>query len=61
MTNCEIEYDQFCYSDCTKSLCLEIKKKMSVIDKSYNLFKALNMNDDKEEKFYGVSTDSSKN
>ena len=26
-TNCEIEYDQFCCSDCTKSLCLEIKKK----------------------------------
>ena len=21
-TNCEIEYDQFCWSDCTKSLCL---------------------------------------
>ena len=24
-TNCDIEYDQVCCSDCTKSLCLEIK------------------------------------
>ena len=30
-TNCEIEYDQFCCSDCTKSLCLEIKNKMSAL------------------------------
>ena len=56
MTNCEIEYDQFCYSDCTKSLCLEIKKKIIVLDKLYNLFKTLNVNDDDEEKLYGVST-----
>ena len=26
-TNCEIEYDQFCCSYCTTSLCLEIKNK----------------------------------
>ena len=28
LTNCEIEYDQFFCSDCTKTLCLEIKNKM---------------------------------
>ena len=32
LTNCEIEYDQFCCSDCTKSLCLEIKRKMSSLE-----------------------------
>ena len=26
-TNCEIKNDQFCSSDFTKSLCLEIEKK----------------------------------
>ena len=25
-TNCQIDYDQYRCSDCTKSLCLEIKK-----------------------------------
>ena len=40
-TNCDIEYDHFCCSDCTKSLCLEIKKKMSVIEKIYYLVKTL--------------------
>ena len=38
-------------------MCLEIKKKISVIKKLYNLVKTLNMNDDNEEKCYGVSTD----
>ena len=57
LTNCEIEYDQFCCSDCTKSLCLEIKNKMSVLKKLYDLVKALNLNDDNEEKCHGVTTD----
>ena len=56
LTNCEIEYDWFCCSDCTKSLCLEIKNKMSDLDKLYNITKALNVNYDNEEKCYGVST-----
>ena len=56
MNNCEIEYDQFYCSDCAKSLCLEIKKEMIVLEKLYNLVKTLNMNDDNEEKCYGVST-----
>ena len=56
MTNCDIDYDQFCCSDCTKSLCLEIKRKMSDLEKLYNLVKTLNMNDDKTEKCCGVST-----
>ena len=30
---------------------------MSVLKKLYNLVKTLNMNDDNEEKLYGVSTD----
>ena len=32
-TNCDIEYDQFCCSYCTKSLCLEIKNKISALEK----------------------------
>ena len=39
VTNCENEYDRFCCSDCTKLLSLEIKKKMSALDKLYNLVK----------------------
>ena len=57
LTNCEIEYDQFCCTYCTKSLCLEIKKKMNVLNKLYNLVKTLNMNDENQEKCYGVSID----
>ena len=30
---------------------------MSVLEKLYNLVKALNMNDENKEKYYGVSTD----
>ena len=33
LTNSEIEYDQFCCSDCTKSLCLENKNKISALEK----------------------------
>ena len=28
LTNCDIDYDLYRCSDCTKSLCLEIKKKL---------------------------------
>ena len=34
LTNCEIEYDQFCCSDFTKLLCLEIKIKW-VLSRNY--------------------------
>ena len=27
LTNFDIDYDQLCWSDCAKSLCLEIEKK----------------------------------
>ena len=57
LTNCDIEYHQFCCSDCIKSLCLEIKKEMIALDKLYNLVKTLNINDDNEEKCCSVSTD----
>ena len=56
LTNCGIDYDQYRCSDCTKSLCLEIKKKKSALEKLYNLVKTLNMNDDDVEKCCGVST-----
>ena len=55
MTNCDIDYDQYRCSDCTKSLCLEIFK--IYLEKCYNLVKTLNMNDDDMEKCCGVSTD----
>ena len=48
-TNCDIEYDPFCCSDCTKSLCLEIKNKVSALKKLYNIVKTLNINDENEE------------
>ena len=47
LTNCEIEYDLYCCSDFTKSLCLYMKKKMNVLDKLHLLVKTLHMNDDK--------------
>ena len=56
MTNCEIDYDLFCCSDCTKSLCSEIKNKMCALDKLYKLVKTLNINDDSIEKCCGVLT-----
>ena len=40
-TNCDIEYDQYLCSDCNKSLCIEVKNKVSVLDKLYNLVKTL--------------------
>ena len=56
LSNCDIEFDQFCFSDCTKSLCLEIKNKIGVLEKLYIFFKTLNMNDNNEEKCYVVPT-----
>ena len=56
-TNGDIEYDQFFCSDCTKSLCLGIKNKMSALKKLYKILKTLTINDDNEKKCYGVSTD----
>ena len=56
LTNCEIYCDLYCCSDCTKSLCLVVKKKMNVLDKLYILVKTFNMNDDNEDKCSGVST-----
>ena len=50
-------YDLFCCQDCTKSLCLDIKKKMNVRKKLYLLVKTLNMNHDNAKMCYGVSTD----
>ena len=57
LKNCDIGYDYYFWSDCAESLCLYINKKMSVLEKLYNLVKTLNVNDDNEEKCYGVSTD----
>ena len=47
LTHCNIDYDISCCSYCTKSLCLEIKKKMCDLDKWYNLVKNLNMKNEK--------------
>ena len=55
-TNCEIDYDQYCCLDFTKSLCLEIKK-ITALEKLYNLVETLNMNNDNIDKCCGVSTD----
>ena len=57
LTICEIDFDPFCCSDCTKSLCLDIKKRMWDLEKLYNLVKTLNINDDNMEKCCGVSND----
>ena len=58
---CEIEYDLFCFSDCTKSLCLYIEKKMNVIEKLYLLIRTLNINDDSKENCYAFQPISSEN
>ena len=57
LTNCKIDYDQYRCSDCTKSLCLEIKNKRKSPDKLYNLVETLNTNNEDIDKFCGVSTD----
>ena len=33
LTNCDIEYDMYCCSDLTESLCIDIKKKMNALQK----------------------------
>ena len=55
-TNFEIEYDLFCCPDFTESLCLDIKKKMNVIEKLHLLIRTPNTNNDNEEECYGIST-----
>ena len=57
MTNCGIEYDQLYCSGFTKPWCLDIKKKITVLKKLYNLVKTLTINYDNEGKYDGVSTD----
>ena len=54
--NCEIDYDLFCCPDCTESLCLDIKKKMNVLEKLCLLVRTLDMNYENQEKCYGIST-----
>ena len=57
MTNCDITYDELCCRDCTKSLCLDIKKKMSNKEKFYSLVKRLNVEEEyNEENLYEIST-----
>ena len=51
----------FSCSDCAKSLYLENKNKMSVLEKLYNLVKTLDINDDNEENGYDVQLISSGN
>ena len=55
-TTCEIDYDLFCFSDCSKSLCLEIKKKRWALEKLDDFVKTLNKNDDNMEECCAVST-----
>ena len=56
-TNCEIDYDQYHCSDCSQSLCLEIKNKIKSIYKLYNIVETLNTNNEDLNKCCGVSTD----
>ena len=57
LNNCKLEYNIYWCSDCTKSLCLDINNKITIIKKLYVLVKTLNVNDNNEENIYGVSTD----
>ena len=57
LPNCEIEYNLFCCPCFTESLCLDIKNKKNVLEKLYLLVRTLMMNDDNEEKCYGISAD----
>ena len=57
LANCEIKYGLFSCQYCTKSFCLDIKKKINVIEKLYLPIRTLNMNDDNEEKCHGISID----
>ena len=56
---CEFEYDLFCLQAFTKSLSLDIRNKMYVVETFHLLLRTLNMNeDDNEETFYGILTNS---
>ena len=57
LTNCKIDYDQYHCSNCSQSLCLEIKNKRKSQDKLYNLVETLNTNNEDIDKCCGVSTD----
>ena len=57
LTNCDIDYDQYYCSDCSQSLCFEIKNKRKSLDKWYNLVETLNTNNEDIDKCCGVSTD----
>ena len=47
----------FSCQDCTKSVCLDIQKKLNVIEKLYLLVRTLNMSDDDNEaKVCGILT-----
>ena len=41
LTNCGVEYDLYCCSDCTKSLCLDNKMKINVLEKLHLLVKTV--------------------
>ena len=52
-----IDYGQYRCSDCSPSLCLEIKNKIKSLYKLYNLVETLNTNNEDLDKCCGVSTD----
>ena len=55
LSNFEIQYDVFCFQDCTQSLKLEFF--MSFIERFNLLVRTLNMNEDENvEKLHGIST-----
>ena len=57
LTNCEIDYYQYHCSDCSQSLCLDIKNKIKYLDKLYILVETLNTKNEDIDKCCGVSTD----
>ena len=46
LTKFEVKNDKMCCKDCTKSLCLDIQKKISIINRLHTLVRTLNMNED---------------
>ena len=57
LTNYDIYYDQYHCSECSQSLCLEIKNKIKSLYKLYNLVETLNTHNEDLDKCCGVSTD----
>ena len=57
LTNCNIDYDQYHFSDCIQLLCLDIKNKRKSLDKLYYIVETLNTNNEDIDKCCGVSTD----